>query len=85
MCAASIGCRCRAMPILNHLGPTAAAGFFWTGQTDMRTLSVTIRQTLENTYAHHIQRLMVTGNFTLLARLAPPGDKLVSGGLCRCV
>ena len=58
---------------LNHLGAERPLpDFFWTGQTDMRCLSVTIRQTLENAYAHHIQRLMVTGNFALLAGLAPP-------------
>lgn len=45
--------------------------FFWTGETKMRCLSVSIRQTLENAYAHHIQRLMVIGNFALLAGLAP--------------
>ena len=57
---------------LNHLrAGRALPGFFWTGQTQMRCLSITIGQTLENAYAHHIQRLMVTGNFALLAGLAP--------------
>lgn len=45
--------------------------FFWSGETDMRCLSVSIRQTLDNAYAHHIQRLMVIGNFALIAGLAP--------------
>lgn len=45
--------------------------FYWTGQTDMRCLSEAIGQTREAAYAHHIQRLMVTGNFALLAGVAP--------------
>ncbi|MEZ5571018.1 MAG: cryptochrome/photolyase family protein [Halioglobus sp.] len=43
--------------------------WFWTGATDMRCLHVAIRQTLDLGYAHHIQRLMVIGNFALLAGL----------------
>jgi deoxyribodipyrimidine photolyase-related protein len=45
--------------------------FFWTGQTEMRCLSEAIGQTLEYGYAHHIQRLMVTGLFTLLLGVEP--------------
>ena len=45
--------------------------FYWTGQTRMRCLSEAIGQTLEEAYAHHIQRLMVTGNFALLAGVRP--------------
>jgi deoxyribodipyrimidine photolyase-related protein len=45
--------------------------FYWTGQTDMHCLSQTIGQTLEFAYAHHIQRLMITGNFALLAGVDP--------------
>ncbi|ENK3932973.1 cryptochrome/photolyase family protein [Pseudomonas aeruginosa] len=45
--------------------------FYWTGQTDMRCMAQAIGQTLELGYAHHIQRLMVTGNFALLAGIAP--------------
>jgi deoxyribodipyrimidine photolyase-related protein len=45
--------------------------WFWTGQTDMRCLNDAISQTLEHGYAHHIQRLMVTGLFTLLLGVAP--------------
>ena len=41
--------------------------FFWTGETDMRCLSLAIGQSLDLGYAHHIQRLMVIGNFCLLA------------------
>ena len=45
--------------------------WFWTGKTKMNCLSQSIGQSLELGYAHHIQRLMVTGNFTLLAGIHP--------------
>jgi len=45
--------------------------FFWTGETKMNCMSQSIKQSLEYAYAHHIQRLMVTGNFALLAGLNP--------------
>ena len=45
--------------------------FYWTGKTDMHCLSQAIGQTLELAYAHHIQRLMITGNFALLAGVDP--------------
>ncbi|MBI1316080.1 cryptochrome/photolyase family protein [bacterium] len=45
--------------------------WYWTGQTRMRCLHQAIEQTLEHAYAHHIQRLMVTGNFGLLAGIDP--------------
>ena len=45
--------------------------FYWTGETDMNCLAQCIGQTKEEAYAHHIQRLMVTGNFALLAGVAP--------------
>ncbi len=44
---------------------------YWTGKTDMHCLSQAIEQTREDAYAHHIQRLMVTGNFALLAGVDP--------------
>lgn len=43
--------------------------WFWTGDTPMRCLSRAIGQSLDYGYAHHIQRLMVIGNFALLAGL----------------
>ncbi|TXK75244.1 cryptochrome/photolyase family protein [Mesonia sp. HuA40] len=45
--------------------------FYWTGKTKMNCLSHAISQSLELAYAHHIQRLMVTGNFALLIGVHP--------------
>ena len=45
--------------------------FYWTGKTEMNCLAQAIGQTKEEAYAHHIQRLMVTGNFALLAGISP--------------
>ena len=47
--------------------------FFWTGETEMACVSEVVRSTRDHAYAHHIQRLMITGNFALLAGL-DPGD-----------
>ncbi|WP_432696384.1 cryptochrome/photolyase family protein [Marinobacterium sp. YM272] len=46
-------------------------GYFWNGDTRMRCLRESIGQSLEYAYAHHIQRLMVIGNFCLIAGLDP--------------
>jgi deoxyribodipyrimidine photolyase-related protein len=45
--------------------------WYWTGKTKMSCLKHTIHQSLEYAYAHHIQRLMITGNFALLAGAHP--------------
>ena len=45
--------------------------WFWTGKTKMNCLKNAITQSLQFAYAHHIQRLMVTGNFALLAGVDP--------------
>jgi deoxyribodipyrimidine photolyase-related protein len=45
--------------------------WYWTGNTKMACLSHSIKQSLAYAYAHHIQRLMVTGNFALLAGVHP--------------
>ncbi len=45
--------------------------FYWTGKTTMRCVSQCVSQTLEFGYAHHIQRLMVTGLFGLLWGVDP--------------
>jgi deoxyribodipyrimidine photolyase-related protein len=45
--------------------------FFWSGETDMLCMRYAIKQSLVYAYAHHIQRLMVTGNFCLLAGIDP--------------
>jgi len=44
---------------------------YWGGETRMNCLSKAVQQTREDGYAHHIQRLMVTGNFALLAGVNP--------------
>ncbi|MBT8323504.1 MAG: cryptochrome/photolyase family protein [Eudoraea sp.] len=45
--------------------------FFWTGNTRMNCLKSSIGQSLEDAYAHHIQRLMIIGNFALLLQVDP--------------
>ncbi len=56
----------------NKLGATRPLPeFYWTGETKMKCLSQAISQTIEHGYAHHIQRLMITGNFALLTGIDP--------------
>ncbi len=45
--------------------------FYWSGKTALNCLHQAISETRRNGYAHHIQRLMVTGNFALLAGIEP--------------
>lgn len=54
---------------LNATEPLPA--FFWTGETDMACLADTVSQTLRYGYAHHIQRLMITGLYALLHGVDP--------------
>lgn len=46
-------------------------GFYWTGDTKMRCVADVVATTQKHAYAHHIQRLMITGNFALLAGIDP--------------
>ncbi len=54
---------------LNH--DRALPGWYWTGETDMHCLRQSLGQTLATAHAHHIQRLMVIGNFALLIGADP--------------
>lgn len=45
--------------------------FYWTGDTDMACMKSCIGQVLETGFGHHIQRLMVTGNFALISGVHP--------------
>jgi len=57
---------------LNKLKNTnSLPDFYWTGNTKMNCLKHAITQSLETSYAHHIQRLMITGNFALLTQVHP--------------
>jgi deoxyribodipyrimidine photolyase-related protein len=56
----------------NHLSASnALPQFFWSGDTQMNCMQRAIGQSLEYGYAHHIQRLMITGNFCLIAEIEP--------------
>lgn len=57
---------------LNALGADRPLpSWYWTGQTRMACLKAAIGQSLSMGHAHHIQRLMVTGNFALLTGCDP--------------
>jgi deoxyribodipyrimidine photolyase-related protein len=45
--------------------------YYWDGDTKMNCVRHAVQQSLEEGYAHHIQRLMVTGNFAILAGIDP--------------
>jgi deoxyribodipyrimidine photolyase-related protein len=45
--------------------------WFWTGETPLRCVSIALKRVLENAYGHHIERLMVIGNFALLLGVSP--------------
>ena len=53
----------------NHTTPLPH--WFWSGETRMRCMATAIGQSLEHAHSHHINRLMVIGNFSLLAGLSP--------------
>ena len=56
----------------NPLGhDRALPAMYWGGETRMNCIAHAVGQTREEAYAHHIQRLMVTGNFALLAGIDP--------------
>lgn len=55
--------------VLKH--ERALPAFYWGAETKMNCVSHAVAQTKEQAYAHHIQRLMVTGNFALLAGIDP--------------
>ncbi len=54
---------------LNH--QRKLPGFYWGDETRMKCIAQAVGQTRDLAYAHHIQRLMVTGNFALLAGVNP--------------
>jgi deoxyribodipyrimidine photolyase-related protein len=56
----------------NHYAHTRTLpGWYWTGDTRMACMKAVVGQTLQHGYAHHIQRLMVTGQFALTAEISP--------------
>ena len=57
---------------LNSLNATRdLPAYFWSGTTKMNCMRLSLGQSLKTAYAHHIQRLMVIGNFCLLAGIDP--------------
>jgi len=58
-----------SMNFFNH--SSMLPHYYWDANTKMNCMRISIKQSLEHAYAHHIQRLMVTGNFALLAGVHP--------------
>lgn len=57
---------------LNFLGAKRPLPqFYWTAQTSLHCVAEAVRHTRDHAYSHHIQRLMITGNFALLAGINP--------------
>jgi deoxyribodipyrimidine photolyase-related protein len=46
-------------------------GFYWSGETDMACMADVVARTRDHAYAHHIERLMVTGNLAMLLGVHP--------------
>ena len=61
--------RYQTLNYFNHKAPLPS--YYWTAKTRMNCMRTAIAQSLKYAYAHHIQRLMVTGNFALLAGVHP--------------
>ena len=63
------------MPNYRSLNELAAEvslpSFYWDAETKMNCLKISIENTKDNAYSHHIQRLMVLGNFALLSGIKP--------------
>ena len=59
----------KSLNFLNH--NRKLPNYFWTAKTKMNCVKHAVQQSLDYAYAHHIQRLMVTGNFALLAGIHP--------------
>lgn len=58
--------------LVNGLGATGPLpSFFWNGKTDLNCLNQVLGETLRSGFNHHIQRLMILGNFLLLAGIDP--------------
>ena len=56
----------------NHLGATRKLpDFYWTAETDMHCVAEAVRSTRDHAYAHHIQRLMITGQLAMLLGVRP--------------
>ncbi|NNL78885.1 MAG: cryptochrome/photolyase family protein [Flavobacteriaceae bacterium] len=59
----------KTLNALNH--DNKLPDFYWTGNTQMNCLKQSVNNSLDHAYAHHIQRLMITGNFALLNQTDP--------------